>query len=293
MLKVEKMYELQISDFPWLNYLVENLPAVGDTIAASLRIDGQWRIQKTNERLVASSRQECAFLVDSAKGSPIVKGPGTAKLVKDIVKDRKVAKILNETFNEIPEVLALSERYVVLDVETTGLSNYTDRVIQIAILDVTDFINKGRNSYTTEAFNATFNPWVKIPLEASRIHGIYDNDIADSPTFESCVDKIQELLKGAIIIGHNISFDLGFINAELIRSGSEPLKNKGYCTLSYSRNMMPRIGYFGAHRLGELIKVLSPKTTHKQHDAMSDALATIQLYASLQEIEKATLQEIG
>ena len=100
----------------------------------------------------------------------------------------------------------------VLDVETTGLDCEVDRIIEIAILR----FEKGE---ITDKLSTLVNPERPISQESIDITGIKPEDVVDKPTFEQLAPRVNEMLATCGICAYNLSFDRGFIRAELERCG--------------------------------------------------------------------------
>ena len=135
---------------------------------------------------------------------------------------------------------SLSEA-IVLDVETTGFSPEKDRVIQLAMVKV-DFStakDKPGMALRGEGINVLLNPECSIPVRASYVNNIYDKDVEGCPTFAAMAHQFRDFIGDRSIVGHNISFDKGFLNAEFKRSGVKPLhRNRGYCTMRRFQDLM-------------------------------------------------------
>lgn len=101
------------------------------------------------------------------------------------------------------------------DLETTGTNITTDRIVEISILKVMP--DGSRNSYTQRV-----NPQVPIPEGASEIHGIYDIDVANEPTFEELAPAIFKKLFDCDLAGYNSDrFDIPMLAEEFMRAGIE------------------------------------------------------------------------
>ena len=102
-----------------------------------------------------------------------------------------------------------------IDVETTGLSPYSDKIVELSILKI--------NPDGTEEYKShRINPGIPIPPDATAIHGITDEDIADRPRFSRYAKSIRDFLKDCDIAGFNvIRFDLPFLEAEFTRANVE------------------------------------------------------------------------
>lgn len=113
------------------------------------------------------------------------------------------------------ENLRLDRPLAFIDVETTGLNPYLDKIVELSILKVRP---DGREEYHSRRIN----PGIPIPLEATAIHGINDEDVANEPKFRQYAKGIRDFLEGCDIAGFNvIKFDLPFLETELARAGVE------------------------------------------------------------------------
>lgn len=101
-------------------------------------------------------------------------------------------------------------RQIVLDTETTGLSTAQGhRIIEIGCLELVNRRLTGRE------FHRFLNPDRNIDEGAERVHGISRDDLETEPRFPEIVDEFLEFVKGAELIIHNASFDIGFLEYEL------------------------------------------------------------------------------
>lgn len=99
-----------------------------------------------------------------------------------------------------------------IDVETTGLNPYSDRIVELSILKI-------HPNGTNEYHSRTINPGIPIPPDATAIHGITDEDVANKPQFSQYAKSIRDFLEGCDIAGFNIiRFDLPFLEAEFARA---------------------------------------------------------------------------
>lgn len=95
--------------------------------------------------------------------------------------------------------------YVFIDVETTGLSPTRDAIVQVSAL-------RFFGQKAIDGLNSYVNPGCSIPREATKIHGITDDKVKDSPTIDKIKEPFLNLIKGAILVGHNVTFDLNFLD---------------------------------------------------------------------------------
>lgn len=113
----------------------------------------------------------------------------------------------------IPQFLPLDRPLIIFDLETTGLGIGEDKILEIAyekIMPSGEIIGKVQR----------FNPGKPIPIEASRINGIYDQDVADAPSFATLCYELWNMFEGSDVGGFNvIGFDLPFLKGEFASVG--------------------------------------------------------------------------
>lgn len=109
-------------------------------------------------------------------------------------------------------------RQVVLDTETTGLEfRLGDRVIEIGCVELNDRKLSGHR------FHRYINPEREVEAGALAVHGLSSEFLQDKPRFAEIVAEFIEFVRGAELIIHNATFDVGFLNNELALSGLVPL----------------------------------------------------------------------
>lgn len=100
----------------------------------------------------------------------------------------------------------------VIDVETTGLDTDTDRIIEIGIIHF-------ENGEVVDSYGQLVDPECEVPEEVVELTGIEPDDLEGKPTFAEVADEVHEQLTGVGIAAYNLSFDKGFVEAELQRCG--------------------------------------------------------------------------
>jgi len=109
----------------------------------------------------------------------------------------------------------LSRPIAVIDLETTGLRPEQDRIVELAILKILP--DGSQIKYVQR-----LNPQIPIPPEASAVHGIRDQDVANEPSFDKVAREVTDLLKGCDLAGFNVlSYDLRLLRQEFARAGIE------------------------------------------------------------------------
>ena len=157
-------------------------------------------------------------------------------------------------------------RIAVLDVETTGFSATNDRICEIAVVLV-------RNLELHGVYQTLVNPEVPIPEATSQVHGLFDHHVAHAATFREIAGAVGAVLRGSdLVVCHNVTFDLGFIQASLGRAGHPVLVGSTLCTLASAKQQWPA----GPNKLAAVaarIGVTVPELA--QHRAVDDAGAQI------------------
>ena len=175
--------------------------------------------------------------------------------------------ILERVKADDPAVQALSE-YVVMDTETTGLNPETDKIVEIALLKISD--GKIVDEYCT-----LVNPQQHINLKSTKIHGIKDADVLESPVYDEVGEDAVEFLGSCTIIGHNIKFDLDFM-AGLIKNITleNDLSWKYVDTIPLAKAAYPDMDNYKLQTLAERFNI----ETDGAHRARADAIAAWQLF---------------
>lgn len=111
--------------------------------------------------------------------------------------------------------LNLKKPLAVLDLETTGTNITHDRIIEIAVI-------KMMPHGTQYTFSKILNPQKSIPIEASQIHGIYDKDVQDAPTFQQISNELLNFLEECDLAGFNIlHFDIPMLAENFLQLGMD------------------------------------------------------------------------
>ncbi len=139
--------------------------------------------------------------------------PGISEAMADALAESEVSVAgLASTFDAQARWQDLP--LVVVDFETTGLSAESDRVLEIGMVCIDAGV-------VTEVENILINPGIPVPEEASAVHGITDEMLADAPVFSACCERIARRLTGRIPVAYNASFDAPFLRAEWARAGAD------------------------------------------------------------------------
>lgn len=175
-------------------------------------------------------------------------------------------------------------RAICLDTETTGLSPATDRVVQIAGVELLQGVVFGERKCWL------LNPGILIPAEATKVHAITDAMVADAPGFAGIADELLSFVGTSPIIAHNASFDMAFLSAELARADRPAIEVEIIDTLPMLRR---RVGS-GRATLDAACKIfgISLERRKDRHDALIDAELLGEVFGYLTGVRKRTLLDI-
>ena len=168
---------------------------------------------------------------------------------------------------ELTEKLKIDEAvFTFIDVETTGLSPRAARVCEVAAISF-------RGADRLDTLAELINPGLPIPPEVTRIHGITDAMVMDSPSFGGVAPRLLAMLENSVIVAHNAEFDLGFLTAEFERVGLRFPKLHVVDTLAIARKSWK----FKSNRLGNIAAELN-FSNENWHRALSDVEMTRKIF---------------
>ena len=171
---------------------------------------------------------------------------------------------------------------VLLDTETTGLSSVSDKIIEIACIEIDDHIPTGKN------FHFFLNPEMEISQGAYDTHGISREFLADKPKFKDVADDFLKFIENKKLVIHNAEFDMAFLNKELKEAGKSVIKSDLIIdTLNIAREKFP-----GAQNsLDALCKRFKIDNSRRQkHSALLDCELLAKVYIELLEKKEPTFQ---
>lgn len=145
---------------------------------------------------------------------------------------------MQQTYIQNPcDAILKDATYCVFDTETTGLSSQNDRIIEFGCVIV-------ENGRIVDRFDTFINPQMDLTdsAEAMAINKITEDDLRDAPTIEQAMPKILEKLGNHILVAHNATFDIGFLNAALSRMGMPKIANPVIDTIPLSHYLFPAAG---------------------------------------------------
>jgi DNA polymerase III epsilon subunit family exonuclease len=152
-----------------------------------------------------------------------------------------------------------------LDFETTGLSPLRDEVVEFAAVRAED----GELGLHIAALCKPSGP---IPLGAVRVHGITDRMVRFAAPFSEYLPSLMDFIGGDTLVGHNLPFDYGFLQAACRRTGID-FAPPQLCTLQMARKLFPQLP---SRALGEVARHLGVRID-TAHRALGDAMTTARI----------------
>ena len=181
----------------------------------------------------------------------------------------KVSSVFDDL--SLPEEL-LSNTYVVFDLETTGLDLMNNGITEIGAVKIV-------NGVITEQFTSLIKPDYRITEEITKITGITDELVKDAPKISTVIPDFMKFIDGAILVAHNMEFDLKFIKRF---AGVEEyeISNKCLDTMEMTRRYLPQLKQANLKVLAEHFGII-----FHHHRALSDSYATAEAFIELMKIK--------
>lgn len=161
--------------------------------------------------------------------------------------------------------------FVAIDLETTGLSPYDNKIIEVGAV-------KYRDGKPVDKLNTLINPGIHIPERITEITGIDDDMVSKAPHIDDELDRIMEFIGNDVILGHNVIFDYTFIAGALAGHSIE-YSAEAIDTLKFAKKVLPANE---SKRLEHLCEMFDMVTVH--HRAYEDAMSAANVYFRLCEL---------
>ncbi len=214
-----------------------------DTITMLIGLIGK---NKTDSQLSIS-----AGVIDSSKYEYIRKLDELHKISYD--KQSRIVSIFTRKWYDVCQ-----KDFIVLDFETTGLDKVYDSIIEIAAI-------RFENGVEKEKYVTLVKPLLHIPPEATAINHITNQMVRNAPSEKDTIPKLIDFIGDSIIVGHNVNFDIGFLEIAAQRQG----KNVQYNyidTMSIAKKLFPDLPDY---KLGTIAQFLDFDTS-SLHRAEAD-----------------------
>ncbi|WP_280768192.1 ATP-dependent DNA helicase DinG [Salipaludibacillus daqingensis] len=177
-------------------------------------------------------------------------------------------------------------RFVVLDVETTGVAySRGDRIIQLAysVVEQEEIVHR---------YSTYINPERSIPSFIQSLTNISESFVEDAPSFAEVAPKLLQDLDGAYFVAHNAEFDMGFINEALEDAGYPPFKGPMIDTVELSRIAFPTQDSFRLSQLAESFQMNHLEPHRADSDAEATALLLMEIFQTFSKLPLLTLQQL-
>src|SRR5713226_9086265 len=169
--------------------------------------------------------------------------------------------------------LPLSDvEFVVLDTETTGLRPGPDRVIEVAGIRL-------RGGEVVDSFQSLINPNRRLPPFIVQFTGITQEMVSKAPSAAQIFPDFLRFIEGAIIVGHNVGFDIGFLCSEAQLLG-QAFPIDGLDTIPLARRFLPGLRRFKLDKVASHLKI----HVENRHRALGDARVTAAIFIKLLEL---------
>lgn len=161
------------------------------------------------------------------------------------------------------EELLNSLEFCVIDLETTGGNPETEKIIEVGMVKI-------ENRKITEERSFLVNPHKEIPDFVQKLTGIRKADVEHAPRIEEVIDEIVEFIGKGILVAHNTSFDIPFLNGVLKNLQRPTLDNKVICTNIMTKYLIPDIMSSNLQYMSQIFNI----SHSNAHRAIEDARAT-------------------
>ena len=170
---------------------------------------------------------------------------------------------------------SLNDTYVVFDLETTGFSPIKDKIIEIGAVKV-------ENGVITDKFSTFVNPKVPIPFEITNLTGITDDMVMEAPDIETILPQFLEFVGDAVLVAHNASFDVSFIEQNCRYQDITP-DFTSVDTVAMARILLPTLSKFKLNVVANALHI----SLENHHRAVDDAGATAEIFVKFVEMLRA------
>ncbi len=168
----------------------------------------------------------------------------------------------------------LDDTYVIFDIETTGLSNTQDKIIEIGAVKIT-------SGQIVDTYSTFVNPEIPLPDKIIKLTNITDDMLKDSFTIDKILPEFLNFIGDSVLVAHNANFDVGFIRTNALNNQIK-ITNTVLDTLELSRTLFPDLS---KHKLNVIAEYLGI-SLENHHRAVDDAKATAEIFIKCIEILK-------
>ncbi len=165
--------------------------------------------------------------------------------------------------------------FCVLDLETTGISHFTQKITEVGIIKV-------KNGEVIDTFETFVNPEKPIPQEVVELTNITDDMVKDAETIDKVIPKIIEFIEDSVLVAHNADFDIGFLKYNFEKYGYK-LENSYIDTLRLSKAVFPELKKY---KLGLIASSLNIQVD-VAHRALDDVRTLVAIFNRIMDKAKS------
>lgn len=168
--------------------------------------------------------------------------------------------------------LIKTKKFVVVDLETTGLDTHKDYIIEIGAVKIV----KGK---ITDKFSTFVSCSASLPSEIVELTGITENDVKDAPAIEEALKSLRQFMQGCTLVAHNLPFDFAFLRNWGFWCGVDfnEFEKNALDTVELAKEILE--SEVENYKLSTLAKYFGVEFTH--HRALNDAEATSKIFIKL------------
>ncbi len=193
-----------------------------------------------------------------------ITGDGTVSTLIDGKATRSVREYKGNS------LLVCLDEYVAIDIETTGLDPCYDDIIEVSALHIA-------GGDVVDSFSTLINPGYEIDEFITSLTGITNGILVNAPAIEDVLPQFLDFVKGSVLVGHNIHFDINFLYDNALALGLRPLSNDFIDTMRFSRRLFHDLPN---HKLITVASYLGI-ANNVDHRSESDALMASNIYQKM------------
>jgi DNA polymerase III epsilon subunit family exonuclease len=187
------------------------------------------------------------------------------------------------TFEEGPSLESVRQRFIALDLETTGLDPRRDAIVSLAAIPFVGGV-------PVTGYVTLVDPGRMIPPESTAIHGLTDGMVREAPPLERVLRTAELMIDGAVLVGHNVGFDVAVLTRARRVRGLPPLRNRAIDTGRLAASLHPEWRDFSLEGVAGRLDV----EVVARHTAEGDALTAGRIFiALLPELEARRLRTVA
>lgn len=187
------------------------------------------------------------------------------------------------TIDEGPTLASVRQRFVAIDLETTGLDPRRDVMVSLAAIPFLEGVS-------SPGYVTLVDPGRPIPPESTAVHGLTDGMVRGAPPLERVLREAEPVIEGAVLVGHNVGFDVAVLRRARRARGLPRLSNRSIDTSRLAASLHPEWRDLSLERIAERLGV----EVVARHTAEGDALTAGRIFiALLPELQARRVRTVG